>query len=162
MENIWFRIPFYDSETYVRKTGEVKSITYFSKVGRREKNISTKINYGGYPIVMIRHKGKQKTVRIHRLLAIMFIPNPFKKPHVNHIDGNKENYALENLEWCTRSENMKHAYKIGLKKPTDNSNYSHVLNKKYIKIIKRLIQLGVSKEIISKAFLKNIELIEDL
>lgn len=51
---------------------------------------------------------------IHRLVATTFIPNPNNKPEVNHIDGNKENNNVTNLEWVTKSENGFHAYRIGL------------------------------------------------
>ena len=55
-------------------------------------------------------------------MAQEFIENPTDKEQVNHIDGNKSNNYLSNLEWATRSENVKHAYLIGLKKPTKKSS----------------------------------------
>lgn len=54
---------------------------------------------------------------IHKLLALKYIPNPENYPVINHIDGNKLNNSLDNLEWCTIGYNLKHAYKLGLKKP---------------------------------------------
>lgn len=65
----------------------------------------------------------RKVVSVHRLKAIYFIPNPNNYPCVNHIDGNKLNNNLDNLEWCTHSQNSKHAHALGLNKFTlENKN----------------------------------------
>lgn len=55
------------------------------------------------------------TLRIHRLVAQEFIPNPKGLPYVNHMDGNKLNNCFDNLEWCTAKENSQHAIKLGLR-----------------------------------------------
>ena len=68
----------------------------------------------GYAYVGIHKDGKQKKIHVHALVAQAFIPNPDNKPFVNHIDGNKSNNRVENLEWCTPIENIHHAIKIGL------------------------------------------------
>ena len=69
----------------------------------------------GYMMVhLARPDGSNELVRIHRLVAEAFIPNPLGKRVVNHKDGNKANNSVENLEWHTHSENLEHAYKKGL------------------------------------------------
>lgn len=70
----------------------------------------------GYPVVSLWKDGKQYLRTIHILLARTFIPNPENKPQVNHIDGNKENYDLGNLEWVSARENVLHAKRTGLQK----------------------------------------------
>jgi hypothetical protein len=68
-----------------------------------------------YMYVQLWRKNKPITYAVHRLVALHFIPNPKQKPMVNHIDGNKLNNNAWNLEWCTCSENHKHAYDTGLR-----------------------------------------------
>lgn len=62
----------------------------------------------------VRVSINEKLYRMHQLVACAFHPNPENKPHVNHKDGNRSNNHVDNLEWCTRSENMQHAYDTGL------------------------------------------------
>lgn len=65
----------------------------------------------GYARVGLRLNGKTKEMLVHRLVAQCFIENPKNKPIVNHLDTNKQNNAVENLEWCTYKENSAHYYK---------------------------------------------------
>lgn len=76
-----------------------------------------------YLIVSIKEKGKTKTHLLHRLIAMAFIENPLNKPQVNHIDGNKLNNSVDNLEWVTAKENMLHAFNTGLYKKYNNQFY---------------------------------------
>lgn len=73
------------------------------------------VNKKGYLVFDFRRRGG-KTVPVHRLVASAFIPNPDNLPQVNHKDGNKKNNNLENLEWCSNSQNQKHAFANGLQK----------------------------------------------
>lgn len=66
----------------------------------------------GYVNVCVCKNGKVKTLRLHRVVAEAFIPNPENKPQVNHKDGNRKNNDLKNLEWVTASENHIHAYRV--------------------------------------------------
>ena len=70
----------------------------------------------GYSFVSLRKPGTVIYARVHRLVADAFMTNEFNKPEVNHIDGNKQNNAVTNLEYSTHSENMRHAVETGLKK----------------------------------------------
>ena len=70
------------------------------------------INNKGYMRFDLCENGKRFVINAHRLMAETFIPNPQEKPFVNHIDGNKTNNSLNNLEWCTQKENMRHAYDV--------------------------------------------------
>lgn len=83
--------------------------------------ILTRNNINGYAAVTLCLNGKNKIHTIHRLVAIHFIDNPNSKPQVNHKDGYRLNNNVENLEWCTASENAKHAYSIGLSKPNKSN-----------------------------------------
>lgn len=73
--------------------------------------------HDGYYKVDLYSEGSRSSERVHRLVAQAFIPNPNNKPQVNHIDGNKINNSVENLEWVDGSENMIHAYNTGLTMP---------------------------------------------
>lgn len=70
----------------------------------------------GYPVAQLCRNGKQRLRPIHRLVAEAFIPNPNNYPVVNHLDGNKLNNNVSNLEWCTYKRNSVHAVEIGLNK----------------------------------------------
>lgn len=77
--------------------------------------------------------------KIHRLVALAFIPNLDNKPQVNHIDGNKKNNNISNLEWVTNGENQKHAFKLGLNKPhKGESNYQYSGDHKNCKSVRQL------------------------
>ena len=77
---------------------------------------------GKYPRVTLSNNGKEKTFCVHRLVAEAFIPNTLGKKTVNHIDGDKTNNHVSNLEWNTMSENMHHAVVNGLASPPKLKN----------------------------------------
>lgn len=84
-------------------------------VSNRRKSMKTYLNNKGYVCLKLVHNKVKKHCLVHRLVAQHFIPNPENKQEVNHIDGDKLNNAVDNLEWVTPSENKKHALATGLK-----------------------------------------------
>ena len=106
MENeIWKPVPGYEEYYEVSNLGRVIRL-------KDEKIIQGYLNE--YRRIYLHTDNEEKDLAIHRIVAMAFIPNPENKPFVNHIDGNKLNNRADNLEWVTASENMKHAYRIGL------------------------------------------------
>ena len=84
-------------------------------IGRRGKPLKGGKDTKGYPqVLMFDINNKQKTPKVHRLVAEAFLLNPLNKPQVNHKDANKENNDLSNLEWSTNSENHAHKMSLGL------------------------------------------------
>lgn len=77
-------------------------------------------NGHGYKQVFICVKNKHYMRYVHRLVAECYLPNPNKLPEVNHKNGDKANNSVDNLEWCTRSENQRHAIRTGLKPPNSD------------------------------------------
>lgn len=89
----------------------------------------------GYKHVGLTINKKPKSCRVHRLVAIAFIPNPDDKPYVNHINGVRSDNRAENLEWVTPAENTQHAVSIGLMKPTrEREVIQYSLNGEKIKV----------------------------
>lgn len=117
LDEIWHDVIGYEGLYKVSNLGNVKMLQRLLPDKRilKEKILKQQIQRNGYLLVGLRKEGKQKFILVHRIVASAFIPNIENKKQVNHIDGNKLNNKVNNLEWVTASENIKHAYKTGLK-----------------------------------------------
>lgn len=121
---VWKDIEFYEGIYQVSNLGNIKSLDrtvycndrYFKNVVGRYLNFSE--DKDGYLMCSLWKENKGKTLKVHRIVCSAFKQNANSNPQVNHIDGNKKNNCIENLEWVNNSENNKHAYKIGLKNPS--------------------------------------------
>lgn len=118
----WKEIKGYEGKYIISNYGEIISLPRYKENNSKlqyvpPKEICRYINkYNGYIYVQLWNNSNYKNIRLHRLVAENFIPNPENKCQINHIDGNKQNNRIDNLEWCTASENIIHAYKTGLRK----------------------------------------------
>lgn len=118
---IWKDIEGFEGLYKVSNLGEIKSVTrtvnscYNSSMIVKGK-LRIQSLKAGYKYVDLSKDGKTKSLRVNRIVAIAFIPNPENKPYVNHINGIKSDNRVENLEWNTASENDNHAFTNNLRK----------------------------------------------
>lgn len=129
MEEIWKDIKGYEGLYQVSNLGDVRN--HKGKVLSKLKN-----NGNGYLISCLCKEGKQTNHYKHRLVAEAFIPNPENKPAVNHIDADRSNNKVDNLEWVSTKENIHHTIKLGRK--TDighNSPNTHLTEQDVLDIL---------------------------
>jgi hypothetical protein len=123
MEEIWKDIENFEGLYQVSNLGRIKSLkrTVLSKnqvcefnVYLEEKIIVPGLDTWKYYRIGLSKNSVRTTIKVHREVAKAFIPNPENKKEVNHLNGLKTDNRVENLEWSTSLENMRHAYKTGL------------------------------------------------
>lgn len=138
MHEIWRAVPGHEGRYEVSSFGRVRSFLTVRSMLRPGKKS------GGYLNVILRDpsaRTRSRSVSVHRLVAIAFLGNPPERHEVNHIDGDKTNNRLENLEYVTRSENVKHAIAMGLnKRPRGADHASSKLSDHDVAKIKAIIQ----------------------
>lgn len=119
MQEIWKDVKGYEGLYQVSNIGNVRSVDrYVNNRKIKGKSLLPSDTGRGYLGVSLYKNGNKKTLNIHKLVANSFIPCTKNKSQVNHKDGDKHNNNVSNLEWCSCSENIKHAFRMGLKKPS--------------------------------------------
>ena len=158
---IWKDIPEYEGRYQVSNLGNVKTLTRLVIEHRRTYIRNGKIlnqyndKAGYYKVKLYNGDGSFLSKGVHQLVASLFIPNPNNYPQVNHIDGNPRNNEISNLEWCSNSQNTKHAYSTGLKKIenyTGEANNWAKLTKEDVLNIRKDREMGLSLKSLSNKY----------
>jgi hypothetical protein len=146
---IWRDINGYEGHYQVSNIGRVKSLARVVEcrknvlVNKKEKMLLDWNCGKGYRKVKLSKDSIEKSIRVHRLVAETFLGNPEAKSEVNHINGIKYDNRVENLEWCTSSENTKHALNNKLKISQKGSE--HGMSKLTEKDVLEIREIGRSK-----------------
>lgn len=157
----WKDIPEYEGYYQINNCGEIRNV-------RTNKKIKPFLNKYGYLQVTLCKNKKTKLFRVHRLVSLCFLPKVKGKELINHINGNKKDNRVENLEWCNASENIKHAYENKLQEPLigkDNIlskvTYQYDINHNLIKVWESIgcisRELNIKKQYISACCLGKIK-----
>jgi hypothetical protein len=118
---IWKDIPWYEGLYQVSNKGNVKSL--WNSKTKKDKILKYSKYINGYCRINLYIRWIAKIFYIHRLVCLTFLDNPKNKEQVNHIDWDKYNNNLENLEFCTASENILHSYRILWNKLSNKNNF---------------------------------------
>ena len=142
---------------FVTKTGEV-----YKYENGKYKIINPSVTNNGYLTVSVKTRKKSTSMFVHRMIAQTFIPNIKNKPEVNHIDGNKKNNFVTNLEWVTRKENAEHAYRTGLFGFGEDMGTSSITNETCRKICSLLENTNLGPKAISKKVNCSSKIVNDI
>lgn len=148
MREIWKLVVGYEKYYQINNKGIIKSFDRFVWNGHRDvlrkgRVLKPALNSSGYPqLVLSKGDGLFKSVAIHRIVAMAFVENPNNYPQVNHIDGDRTNNDLENLEWCTNAQNQQHAYDIGSRVGVNTGKFG-ADNKRSVVVYQMYINGGV-------------------
>jgi hypothetical protein len=137
----WKNIPGLDNCYFVSNIGNVMSKERLEISTRRTTIRKTRflhkiIDRNGYYTTRLMYNGKQRIFLIHRLVMLAFVGVDKNRPFVNHKNGIKNDNRLENLEWVTRSENAKHAFRLGLQSNKGEKHPSHKLSSSQVEEIR--------------------------
>jgi hypothetical protein len=154
----WKPIKGYEGRYSISDTGVVWSEGRWTEWNgtvrwTKEKEKLARFSPKGYVVVCLSTDGKNKAFSVHRLVAQSFIPNPEGLKEVNHINGDKSDNRVENLEWSDRSRNITHSYRVLESSNKDGTNNGrHVVNEDDVREIRMLKSQGISTRELSQRF----------
>lgn len=143
----WLPIPGFEGRYAVSDRGEVMSMNYRKT---QLPGILVAPLCNKYPSVQLAVDGITKRFLVHRLVMLAFAGKREPGMHINHIDGNKKNNSLTNLEYCTGSENRKHCFRIGLQSSKGERHSRAKLTDEKVMEIRKLVASGLTHEATAK------------
>jgi hypothetical protein len=164
-KEIWKPVIGYESYYMVSDLGNIKSLDRIDRFNRKYngRTLKQKKTRYGYSEVDLSISGKSKTVKIHRLVAELFIPNSENKSQVNHKNGIKTDNRAANLEWCTPKENVNHGIETGLIKRKGEENPCSKLTRREVQEIRQKYSSGnYSQRALAKEYSVNQRVIWDI
>ncbi len=148
MSEIWKSVPGYKGKCKVSNTCKVKRLAHKNGSYSSEKILKQSKSGNGYLKVTLNNK----TLTVHRLIALAFIKNPENKPQINHKNGIRTDNRVENLEWCSSKENVAHAIQSGIiNRNGEDSHFAKLSENDVIKI-KRMLKKNISSKLIAIKF----------
>lgn len=125
MENeIWKDVPGYENRYHISTFGNVFSVKYKRQIKPQLRKAD-----GGF-VIAFRIGKKRKVFGIHQLVALAFIPNPLKRTEIDHKDNDRGNNHIDNLQWCTRGENIRWAYERGRDRKSGEASKAAIFTNK--------------------------------
>ena len=147
MSELWVDVDGYEGLYMVSDLGNVKSIDRYtcSGVHREGKLLAKIVDSDGYDRVHLSRDGHAKQIPVHRLVAIAFIPNPTGLSQINHVDEDKRNNAVQNLEWCDAKYNINYgtrSKKVALALSGENCSFHKLSLDDVVEIRRRFVKNG--------------------
>ena len=148
MQEQWASIAGHYGRYEVSTLGRIRRRSFMDKRGvlHAARGLATSCG-NGYATAYVGVDGIRAGILVHRAMALAFVPNPNNLPHVNHIDGNKRNNELSNLEWVTQSENTLHAKRIGLWRQKLTEDAVREIRRDFVKAPTNGVKGGNSREL---------------
>lgn len=154
----WRDIPKFEGYYQVSDLGNVRGCDRFvahpkgGKLFLKSRVLKSSLNSNGYPFVALSLLGKSKSIPIHKLVALTFLGGRPEGFDINHKDGNKLNSSVDNLEYCTRLENIHHAKALGLNNSIGENHARAKLKDSDIPAIRARLAIGHTQISIAKDY----------